>query len=429
MRLLILVAALLNPFAVPAAHAIEPTAVARQVEPSMIRILVEGPVQVGGGSGFFVSDQGHIATAYHIVQPHIDLGWGLFAEVADPAVENRRALTVVEAYPDEDLAILQVEGLDRPPVVLSDAKSETVSQGLTVFAIGYPGAGARLGAESQTSFTAGIVNRVFVGAWTQDSSQIRILQHSAATNPGNSGGPIVDPCGQVIGVNTEREMAMLMTPSGLPMVYDVIQGVFFASHSSVLAEKLNALGIRYNGSRDVCQVFLGVASTNFQWYGAAALAASLTLVLLLVRYWPPRPVHIVVVGGAAARRGAHALAHLLKEPPWRRHRHEHVWRLLGEDPKAGPIHIVVTQEDLRRAPEGLVVGADPTCDRCIAAAGIAKRQARLVPMGDDLAVDNLDAEGGTAVDEQPVVPGGRPVPLATGAHLRLGDITFRVERR
>lgn len=428
-RILILAAAAVNLLAASQATAIEPTTVARLVEPSTIRIIVEGPVGTLGASGFVVSTKGHIATAYHVVEPHIEAGWKLFVVESGATPEARRAATVVQAYPDEDLAVLKVESLDRPAVPLIDTDTDTLTKGMTVFAIGYPGAGERLGADSGTSFTAGMTNRIFIGAWTRDGPRIRIIQHSAATNPGNSGGPIVNSCGQVVGMNTERELAMVITPTGLPIVYDVIQGVFFASHVSVLVDKLKALGIPYNGTQKVCRVILGVASTNFFWYALAIGAAVLALVLLLIRYRPRRVVHVVVHGGSAARSGARTLGHMLLQPPWRHRRRETAWRLHCEDAEGGPMDIVITQGDLRRAPKGLVIGRDPTCDRCLAADGIAGQHAQLVPLGEGLGVSDLHSDTGTAVDERPVDPNVGPAPLTPGSRLRLGNVTFRVERR
>jgi len=424
-RLLLLAAAALSLLAAAPVAAIEPTTVARHLEPSMVRVTLQGPEVIAGGTGFVISRQGHVVTNYHVVQPHIEAGWKLFAAESGAAPDARRPAAVVKAYPEEDLAVLKVDGLARPPAVLSDSGADALSQGTTVFAIGYPEAGQRLGGDSGTSFTAGIANRIFLGAWQHDGERIRIIQHSAATNPGNSGGPVVNPCGQVVGVNTEREMAVVITPGGLPIVYDVIQGVFFASHVSVLIEKLKALGVPYYGTHKVCRVFLGVASTNFLWFGLAAGVVLLALVLLFVRGWQRRAVHVIVLGGGAARNGARALGRTLLHPGRPR---DAAWRLRCEDAAGGPIDIVISEADLRRAPKGLTIGCDPVCDRCLSADGIAGKHAQLVPMGEALGVADLHSETGTAVDERPVDPDAAPAPVKPGARLRLGKLTFTVER-
>lgn len=383
--------------------AIEPTTVARRIEPSMVRVFVEGPELLAGGTGFVVSRRGDVATAYHVVRPHIEAGWKLYVVASGAAPDAHLPAKIVKAYPDEDLAVIRVEGLKRPPALLSEAGEGALRQGETVFAFGYPEAGERLGGAGGTSFTTGTVNRIFVGAWLPDSRHIRIIQHSAATNPGNSGGPILNPCGQVVGVNTEREMAVLEGPGGLPLVYDVIQGVFFASHVSVLLEKLRELKVPYRGTHSVCRVFLGVASTNFLWYGLGGGAALLALIALLVRMWRRRAVRVVVIGGGA-------------------------WRLRCEDAEGGPIDIVIPEEDLRRAPKGLTIGCDPACDRCLSADGVAAQHAQFVPLGEALGVSDLHTDTGTAVDERPLDPAAGPAPVNPGARLRLGNITFRVER-
>lgn len=402
---------------------------ASAVEPSMVRILVEGPRGAASASGFVVSSEGHIATTYHVVAPHILAGWDIFVLESGAAAEARRSAVVVAAYPGEDLAVLKVEGLKRPPIVLSESGIERPAKGTTLFAIGYPAAGERLGADAGPSFTAGMANRTFMGAWTRESPQIQIIQHSAATNPGNSGGPIVNPCGQVVGVNTEREMAMLVTPTGLPIVYDVIQGVFFASHVSVLVEKLKALDVPYNGTQKVCRVIFGVGSTNFYWYAAAAAAIVLALVVLLIALRPRRVVHVVVLGGWAARNGVRSLGHMILPPPWRHRRDGSAWWLRCEDAEDGPIDILIRRKDLRRAPKGLVIGRDPSCDYRLTADGIAGKHAQLIPLGDGIGVADLHSGAGTAVDERSIGPSDGPAPLAPGARLRLGSLVFRVEQR
>jgi S1-C subfamily serine protease len=410
------------------AAAIDPPEVARLIEPSMVRVQVEGLTASGGASGFVIAPGGHVATNHHIIARHLDAGWKLYVVEAGAAPGTRRTVTVVGAYPEEDLAILRVEGLDRPPLLLSEA-AEALRQGTTVFAIGYPGAGERLGGDSGPSFTSGMANRLFEGAWTADGPRIGIVQHSAATNPGSSGGPIVNACGQVIGVNTEREMAVLIMPGGIPLVYDVIQGVFFASHVSVLVAKLRVLGIPYSGSSRVCRVFFGVASTYLAWYAAAAVAALALAMGLVVWFWPRRVVHIVVVGGRAARSGARAVGHVLLHPPWRLRRESAGWRLHREGTADGADDILISDAELAAAPNGLVIGYDPDCDRCLAVDGVAAHHVRLVPLeGGGLGVEDLHSPTGTAVDERPLDPDGAPEPLAPGSRLRLGTTVLLADR-
>jgi hypothetical protein len=81
------------------AGAIEPTSVARHIEPSMVQILVEGGGRHVGGSGFVVSAEGHIATAYHVIQPHLDAGWEVLVVESGAAAGVRRSAQVVGSFP------------------------------------------------------------------------------------------------------------------------------------------------------------------------------------------------------------------------------------------------------------------------------------------------------------------------------------------
>ena len=142
---------------------------------------------------------------------------------------DRRAATLVEAFPGEDLAILRVDGLDRPPVTFSSDVEDRPAKGGQVFTIGFPGVGDRLGPVDEASFAPGTVSRLFSGTWTEGAPAIRIIQHTAPINPGNSGGPLVNECGQVVGVNSQREAQMVLAPGGIPLVSDPIQGMFYAT--------------------------------------------------------------------------------------------------------------------------------------------------------------------------------------------------------
>ena len=197
-----------------------------------------------------------------------------------------------------------------------------------------------------------------------------------------------------------------------------------------VAEKLRALDVPYHATPKVCRVIFGVASANFPWYAAAAGAVLLVIVLLLVRHWPRRVIHVVVVGRDTARNGARRLGHLILHPRERGRPHKVTWRLHCDAAENGaPIDIVLDEDDLRRAPQGLVIGSDAACDRCLQADGIDPRHARLLAFGEDLGIKDLHSKTGTAVDATPVDPEDGAATLKPGAELRLGNLVFRVERR
>ncbi len=289
------------------AGAIEPQSVAKMLEPSVVRVIAAGPEGTSAGTGFVVSRAGHIATNLHVVDPLSEGGWQIFVVESGVAPENRRPAELVKAFRNEDLAILRVEHLNRPPALLSEIGADLPPNGATIFAIGFPGAGGRLGSALQTSFTIGSVSRLFAGSWFADGPQIDLIQHSAPTNPGSSGGPIVNACGQVVGVNSQREMAVVYSPLGLPIVTDVIQGVFFASDVSALIDKLKELDIDYSGTRKVCRVFLGVASTNHFLYAGFVALVVLAFLIFVIVYQPRLVIQTAIKCGCVARDCAKAV--------------------------------------------------------------------------------------------------------------------------
>ncbi len=143
---------------------------------------------IGYGSGFFISDQGHIITNAHVVdqaRPWIQVP-GLGKHIID--------VEVIGVSPDRDLALLKVttEGLmlirkelgGVPFLPLGD--SDLVRRADDVLALGYP-----LGQQSLKSTTGVISGR-----------EQNLIQISAAINPGSSGGPLLNSNGEVIGINS-----------------------------------------------------------------------------------------------------------------------------------------------------------------------------------------------------------------------------------
>ena len=82
------------------ALALSPEEVARAVDPSVVRIYLEGSRGKGSGTGFVVSQNDHVATNFHVVQPHLERGWAIYAYVCRLLPLTCLAPDIVEAIFD-----------------------------------------------------------------------------------------------------------------------------------------------------------------------------------------------------------------------------------------------------------------------------------------------------------------------------------------
>jgi serine protease Do len=140
------------------------------------------------GSGVFISEDGYILTNNHV----IDDAQTIMVILADGS-EQEANLVGTDQY--SDLAVLKVSG--EVPAAAVMGNSDALSQGETVIAIGSP-----LG-EFMNTVTAGVVSATGRSIDTGYGYQIQdLIQTDAAINSGNSGGPLVNLAGEVIGINT-----------------------------------------------------------------------------------------------------------------------------------------------------------------------------------------------------------------------------------
>jgi len=146
----------------------------------------------GLGSGFVISDRGHIITNYHVVEGETRIRVTLFrpTEQGYDKLELEK-VKILALQPLRDIALLQLdldelEGWAPKPVVISDQND--LSVGDLVFAVGNP-----LGLER--SVTQGIVSST-----TRTIGQLRFIQTDTSINPGNSGGPLFNARGEVVGI-------------------------------------------------------------------------------------------------------------------------------------------------------------------------------------------------------------------------------------
>ena len=138
----------------------------------------------GAGTGFVVDPDGYLVTNYHVVEGAERITVRLSSGQSLPA-------ELVGADPDTDIALLRLRSAPRLPAVTL-GNSDDVRVGEWVVAIGNPLA-------YEHTVTAGVVS--FLGRKLFDSSFDRYIQTDAAINLGNSGGPLINTRGEVIGIN------------------------------------------------------------------------------------------------------------------------------------------------------------------------------------------------------------------------------------
>ena len=221
------------------------------LEKSVVRIVTQTSQGPGAGTGFAINDQGYIATNAHVIA---------HAHSIQAIPTNSSELydvEVVATSQEFDLAIAYIPDITLPPIALSLAPA---IKGQKVWSIGYPGGADRNRPAHDPTVQDGVIGRIFSGAW--HAQELRIIQHNAPTNPGNSGGPLLDDCSRAVGVNTQASLVVIVSPSSGVTRVPHAAGIYWSSHIEELANLLDDHGIAFQSKSDDCVAAGGTGSSG-----------------------------------------------------------------------------------------------------------------------------------------------------------------------
>jgi serine protease Do len=209
------------------------TQVVQELSPTVVTVIGTIPGQTTffgrtadqsvSGSGVFISEEGYILTNHHVVKDTYDL-----EIILSDGSRQSAELVGVDIY--ADLAVLKTD--QKPPAVARLGNSDVLKPGETVIAIGSP-----LG-DFTNSVTVGVISATGRAIDTGQGYQIEgLVQTDAAINQGNSGGPLVNLAGEVIGINT-----LVVRGSGSGMIAEGLGFAVPSNTARAVAEQIMEKG-------------------------------------------------------------------------------------------------------------------------------------------------------------------------------------------
>ena len=147
----------------------------------------------GIGSGFIINEEGYILTNYHVIQGAQEISVTLSNDVTTTA-------QIVNYDENQDVAMIKITDESvKIPATVELGDSDSLQPGEEVIAIGTP-----LSTELSSTVTKGIISATSRSVAVESGVTMNLIQTDAAINAGNSGGPLVNTKGEVVGINSSK---------------------------------------------------------------------------------------------------------------------------------------------------------------------------------------------------------------------------------
>jgi Trypsin-like peptidase domain/FHA domain len=390
----------------------------QNADKSVVWIVVKYPgnSSYGTGTGFMVAPE-IIATNHHVVRG----AQKMVAVTPNRTGEGKSyPIELIWDSPKSDLAILKAPGLNLPPLVLSE---KLPTKGHHVTAIGYPGVADDVvdfkGVES--TLTQGIVGRIIDSPIIDGGPNINMIQHSAAINSGNSGGPLVDDCGRVVGINEAKAKGRI-EKDGKGYAINQSDGISLALHVSALTNGLKISNISYSSTDIDCQPGQSLPPPNASFSNWGQLIG-ISIALLLAGgafFFSIRKKEVIRETFTQFQRRkteSNVATNLEVGAP-------KSWRLKGEYQDGRDINIVLTTAMFSHGP--LYIGRDSnSCKVLIDDPSVSRRHAVLELNSGGLRISDPGSTNGTWLDREKI--GARSIQIRYGQILTFGKVRVKLE--
>ena len=418
-----------------------------RIKPSVVRLVVFEKDGGCTGSGFIVQSSGGssvIATNCHVVAGRKN---------DDSILIVRKNGKLIEAYKGKvfwqdyycDLALVRVPALNATALVLSTLNP---TQGDDVCALGFPGVvddeesikafgDALDNAHSavvndptgqaarfvEPTLSKSSVRRVVNGKWEANDPipEFAIIEHDVNITSGNSGGPLLNDCGHVIGINTQR-----VPDPNMPI--DVVRK---SSHARVIIEVLNRQGIKANITSVPCTLAgslspLGGGGSILWIFAIMAAAAIGAALFFAIR----RPAIIAETYTQFLRRGQ-SPARVAQPPPLPTTfpgtppMGTGGWILEGINPEAGQSAAIRLEITPQMGGKLILGRKQGVVHLLLKNTSISGQHAAILVSSSGLSVEDRNSSNGTRINGQRLAPFA-PHPLKPGDTLEVGEVRLQV---
>lgn len=395
------------------------SAIIQKADPAVGRVIVKVGNNLGTGSGFLLSssqDRMLFVTNNHVIEG----GQAILVGFRQSGTLYLYNASVVRRVADEDLALLSLSPRSNTPSGHRPARlrlATKTQKGQPVAAIGFPSLSdvTSDGVEDPSFFvstlTTGNISKVSQGRFADNARRLEIIQHTADINKGNSGGPLIDLCGRVVGVNTSKAA---FNPNG----GEVPQGTNWSSSGRTIEKFLKGAGVNISARSNLCDPS-GQSSRQNEApppakketpkepgnYTPLYIALGIAAVLLLMG-------------------GVFVLPNLGKKKDPRPSPAKSQGAPILELALAGRSKPLSAQA----LSKGVIIGRDKSADLSADLKEVSRRHARLTLRDRKLMLEDLGSSNGTSVDGAALKP-NQPQQVNTNSQIVLAGHTLSLRRR